>query len=981
MAKLTRKDKIRLQAMAAQNATTASLSNEDMMLLLKAKDLENERLKAELAQEKKKNASSAKSPLKIIRNQRKIISIQSQQIKTLEGEKEFLFKSNENRKSILAECYEGFRLLQLAKEELFRDENIPNVDTWSFESQKAFFKRLVAEANTAFCYKYQFLEQCITHQKSEKNPRNVNLNLSQNEYGQQVEDEQSQAIKAYGDEQAKAETIATAEIPDDDVEDDVVDAVDAADVSDKAEDVLATLQSQISANNQQKSIDDIMGATADVITDILSDQKGNAQGNGNTVANRDAFIKPEYTVAKANNVISINKDGGYIEAYCPICDKVHKLKIVNKVPRVNEIITSDNGRMGKTLITINMAICEKTGKEFEINPVTYTEFDKVNNILQGDDTELLNQLNEELSQSESEEACEEDKQRVKAILDFQKSLSEEKSKVPSGDISARHDDKRGDTRAQRKQDVREIMKSPLAVVHKTKYSSHLLKNEEGIEAISPSYVIFNDGAELPPFLKVALGSGTLIDAICEFSFLSVPKSRICKFLQGCGFDLGKSELIALINAFARAYLNPITKQIRKDMLSKCKTILMDETTLKVRELIEAYNKKTCYVWGMTTGFTEKFKAAWFKVSHTRSYTNILDIIGGVDDVNLNTITADGYSGYDRGLAELEKLKKIVIELSRCFTHCRRNYHEFLEGSGLLKVYREQLLPANASFADFYKNLAAYKQAETDKINNGKGNKESALKLLETKCGMLTIYYLINTLYVIDSKEIKGFNYDCSSEEFIESIEKARKLYSSKIVDAIFDCAKLLVINDPSLLKVRINKKTGKMYFNKNNLRNESKALLYTLKFEEQLRLFVNDPTVELSQSAAERIMRTVVCSKQNGFEFIDSADGANSFTDMMSVINTCMLNRVPVREYLLWLVANIRLRLNKMVASGYKDKTLFKMPGRRKVEGDGPDDSFMMDMYDKQNHIAYDDLDVRGLTPYDYKEFIIREQMQSKIQF
>lgn len=41
MAKLTRKDKIRLQAMAAQNATTASLSNEDMMLLLKAKDLEN----------------------------------------------------------------------------------------------------------------------------------------------------------------------------------------------------------------------------------------------------------------------------------------------------------------------------------------------------------------------------------------------------------------------------------------------------------------------------------------------------------------------------------------------------------------------------------------------------------------------------------------------------------------------------------------------------------------------------------------------------------------------------------------------------------------------------------------------------------------------------------------------------------------------------------------------------------------------------
>ena len=96
------------------------------------------------------------------------------------------------------------------------------------------------------------------------------------------------------------------------------------------------------------------------------------------------------------------------------------------------------------------------------------------------------------------------------------------------------------------------------------------------------------------------------------------------------------------------------------MLSKCKTILMDETTLKVRELIEAYNKKTCYVWGMTTGFTEKFKAAWFKVSHTRSYTNILDIIGGVDDVNLNTITADGYSGFLAGVETVVECVKVAV---------------------------------------------------------------------------------------------------------------------------------------------------------------------------------------------------------------------------------------------------------------------------------------------------------------------------------
>ena len=181
------------------------------------------------------------------------------------------------------------------------------------------------------------------------------------------------------------------------------------------------------------------------------------------------------------------------------------------------------------------------------------------------------------------------------------------------------------------------------------------------------------------------------------------------------------------------------------------------------------------------------------------------------------------------------------------------------------------------FTDFNQNLIKYKNSEIEKINSDTNpNKEASLKLLDVRCSMLTIYYLINTLYVIDSKVIKSFNYNCNSEEFIAALSNARKQYSAKIVDAIFDSIKQLLITEPSLLKIRYNKKTDKMTFRQNRLRNESKALMYSLKFEKQLRLFVDDSTIELSQSAAERIMRTVVCSKQNGFEFIDSADGAKA---------------------------------------------------------------------------------------------------------
>ena len=988
MAKLSRKDKARLAALGANATNTASLSS-DQMLLQKSLQIENDKLKAQVKRLYQERAEESKSPLKIIKNQRKEISQLTTQNQKLEKQMTLLELLSENRKAVLAELYESLRLLQFANESICND--IPYADSLNFTQQIQFVKDMVMNLNSAFNYKRQYIEQIITHKDSEKNSRKSNVDLTQslNDYGQILDDEQAKLIKAYGDEQLKSDKVATAQIPNDDVADDTSD-IDI--LSDKTlidsdtnlQEIQSLLLSKISQDNQQKDILDILTDQDDVIKDVLHEVNAHTQGNGNTVANRDAYIKPDYTHVKADNVIGVNKDERYIDAYCSACNKVHSLKLVNKVQRVNEVLTNKNGRIGKALLYINTAKCELTGKEVEINPVTFTDFDHVNNNLHKHDTELLNDVSdtvtERLTQKDSEQLyehiSESDKAQAKAVLEMEKSFSELVSEQGSQTVSAAHSDKRGEVRVARKTEANEIVKSPLAVIHKTKYSSHLITDDDGNEVISPNYVVQNDGAELPVFLKSCCSVGVIVDCACWFSFLSATKSKICKFLEGCGFDLGKGGLIALLNGFSRAYLNPVTKQIRLDMLTKCNSVLMDETTLKVREYTKDYDKANSYVWGMTTGFTESINAAWFKVSPNRSFTNVIDILS--DDnisVQLKNLTADGFSGYDKGIEELYKNKNIKISLTRCFTHNRRLYHEFLENAGLLEVYRQRLLPNNAKFTDFNQNLIKYKNSEIEKINSDTNpNKEASLKLLDVRCSMLTIYYLINTLYVIDSKVIKSFNYNCNSEEFIAALSNARKQYSAKIVDAIFDSIKQLLITEPSLLKIRYNKKTDKMTFRQNRLRNESKALMYSLKFEKQLRLFVDDSTIELSQSAAERIMRTVVCSKQNGFEFIDSADGAKAFSDYMTIINTCMLNRVPVREYMLWLVANIKLRMQKLVASGYTDDTMYKIPTKKKMKDEKPGEYYTVDMYDKENHIAYDRLDMKGLTPYDYKSHVLREQ-------
>lgn len=127
---------------------------------------------------------------------------------------------------------------------------------------------------------------------------------------------------------------------------------------------------------------------------MLHNVNDHTQGNGNTVANRDTYIKPDYTHVKADNVIGANKDVCYVEAYCSACNKVHSLKLVNKVQRVNEVLTNKKGRIGNSLLYINTAKCELTVKEVEINPVTFKDFEHVNNNLHNNDTEFLNEVSD-----------------------------------------------------------------------------------------------------------------------------------------------------------------------------------------------------------------------------------------------------------------------------------------------------------------------------------------------------------------------------------------------------------------------------------------------------------------------------------------------------------------------------------------------------------------------------------------------------------
>lgn len=179
---------------------------------------------------------------------------------------------------------------------------------------------------------------------------------------------------------------------------------------------------------------------------------------------------------------------------------------------------------------------------------------------------------------------------------------------------------------------------------------------------------------------------------------------------------------------------------------------------------------------MTSSFTSPVKAAWYTVSQSRNAENIVDILksGVRKDGLLTHVISDGYAGYDSGIKTLEELTGCKLKSARCWTHGRRGLFKLLQNTWLLRIYENELLPKGESFCNFEENLKKFRASKAGK------------KMTDSDASLLTIFYLINALFVIDSYVIKAHQFVCDTEEFKQDLLKARQNKSAKIVALIFD---------------------------------------------------------------------------------------------------------------------------------------------------------------------------------------------------
>ena len=672
-------------------------------------------------------------------------------------------------------------------------------------------------------------------------------------------------------------------------------------------------------------------------------------------------------------------DGYKLRMRCDVCKQVHTFKVNRKIERINDVVTKVNGigEHGHVMAPVVTATCEECGHTVELSPAELDCFE----LLPNQDFLNLKNLNFNVPVTKSNNSQITDTKQAKTSLNqaVETSKVEEQTTLKQGNNckgqcnfaqnKEQHHQNFKLRQIQRKAEYKKITSQNEDHINSHTCNLHqLLTMIDGYNVIDPSRFDYGCYANLPCFVKSRLSNGLLASNGSLFAQMCDPKNRIINFNQGLGLEFTREHMTGAINCFARAFLHGVQKQILRDMKNTSTSILMDESVMLVRQTAEKKEaegkSRLSQIWAVHTGWTNPNQAAYYCITDNRSYKTVVELLNDLSsDSKIKYLTSDGYAGYPKAISILKE-KGISIEGTACSTHLRRAIHRILRDRGLLSIYNEYLLPKGSKFSDFSDNLKLYMKQPKGKA------------LTQQEHDLLIIYYLINTLFVIDSEIVVKHDYNCTDDSFITDLQEARRTRTSVIIDALYDAVRLYIVNNPDIMEINIGKDNVISYKSKKSCP-ESKALIYILKQETAVRNILKSAEIELCQSSCERALKLGICARKNCY-FLDSEDGAHAFADYMTVAQTCALNRVPMTQYLLWLIANVKVRLIDMKAKGSVDPTYMRMPKREKSisilkdkkTGKNVTNTSVIGMYHADNHVCYDNVDYSGLTPYDYRHFL-----------
>lgn len=953
----------------ADTQDLSSLSKEELIRLLNEKTASLEKAESDLKQEQEERAQAVlklNKKLSKIKSKNALLKEQNQKIQT----------NNDNFVTIHDNLMLFIKEHRLESIDVLKDSNLPSV--YEFSRVENFHYTVITNLINAIRTLHYHQTRSLNLGTSEKNRGELPVPPKDKE---SLSDEDRE-MENYGHSLESDATVTedfdlSDEIRYDEPDDTVSDEQETA--SDEQHPVVKILSpkrftASKEGNNTLLKLTSSVHQGQDVLEVLEQDKKAldgihdpNYKNEGVTRRRRK---RAQYTTNNVNELIGIfERDPEQkIILRCPCCRQPREFELDSKIERYNEVLVKGASvkDVKKALLPVYTGYCKTCGCTHEINPTVVQHFNfkhdpdsLVGKALNLSVTETSQGHTADVSEtvSETSQRCEKCDLKGNAHIS---EISKETSKSLSENVS--ETSLNTDMQKIRRQNFNKLKHKENTLISKTD-EFEMIDIGENEYVIEPWSFDANTYSLLPAFQKSKLSIGVLASASAIFCQMGVPKNKISTVYDGEGFPISRDQLTGGINCFARAFLSNVAKQIKKDILRTSESVLFDESSLlvmetKYKKLSEGKNSKKSVIWVMSSSWVSPIAACWYQVTPSRSHQTLLDLLEELDiRQHAKFMVSDGYSGYFKAARKLRKEKNIDIQNASCWCHGRRPLHKYLRDAGLLKIYNRYLLPDGALFSSFTDNLKKYQAEPKERI------------LEDKERDLLIIYYLINALFVIDSSVVIEHGFELTNEAFKESLMKARSERSRSIVEAIFDAIKIFIARNPMIIKACYE--DNKVTFVPNEFFAESKALLYLIRYEAELRVFLTDPSIELTQSSCERALKAAISVRRN-CQKLQSEDGAHAFADFMTIAETCNQNSVPVQNYLVWLVANIKKRLYEYSLHHDLDSSAYCMPKRMQAEVEGRKTT--LGIYDPACSYSYDLISVKGLMPYDYRKYLEEER-------
>ena len=449
-------------------------------------------------------------------------------------------------------------------------------------------------------------------------------------------------------------------------------------------------------------------------------------------------------------------------------------------------------------------------------------------------------------------------------------------------------------------------------------------------------------------MKKPISEGTLISLLAVATEAFVPWNRIIQILLRKGFSSSREHIHALMLDTARI-LHPAAELTRRRIALENRVLMGDETPITVVQFRGEGPSKN-QIWAVLAGPGENRPGVLYLARPDRSSAVLLEALGvkfpdGPDGrpefkSRVECFMSDSCPSYDAAFRCISSSTGVEITQANCMAHARRKFHYALCAMGLWESYCDAL---EEGFGRFEARLAALR------IPGG--------RITDLDAEVMRALLYMDMLFSVE-REIK----DLPREE----IRKQRERRSRVLANALMARLRWLAQSGSGGSVIQTQGRHGIVWRARGGPL-WTAAVAYALNCGDKLRAFLDEPGLPLSNNMSELALRN--CSMLADQRILQTADGACAYADLMTLCGTCRMNGVDFEDYLAWLVAGIKLRLEVSRAQRGDTRLQCMQPTTgelRKTLREKLDPSEGV-RYNPKFECTFDRAGAEGLTVWDYK--------------